>query len=611
MSLLSVSSILPPRRRLGTFNSCFQLLTHSSSPSIISAAHFRAQRNYDYSNPYFIPHSTHIPDSHLKLQRLLTQNKSGFKNLDNALSLFRKMLKMQPLPRDFHFCQLLTTLLKMKQYQVAFSLFREMCTLSIPVSIITFNIAINCCCHSNRVDYAFSLLASTFKCGFLPTVVTYNTLIRGLLSQHKSAEARLFFENLIKFRQVQPNVVTFTTMIDGLCKTGHTDMALSLFRFMEKSDCEPDTVTYNAIVNSLCKRGLVDDALNLHSRMMEKCILPNVWTYSPIIQVLCSLKRWEEVGLLLNQMIHDMKVSPDVHTFTILVDAYSKSGKLDDAKHIIQIMNEMGENPNIVTYNSLMQGYCSQGQMDEALAILNTIRSKKIMPTSYTYTILVNAYCRELKLDIAMDIYRNMASDGLSPTVVTHNILLHGLCQLGKPMEALIFFYKIQGLGHEPNIVTYETLLGGLCKNHYVDKALSLFRTIECNGLIPESKTYNIIIRGCLWSKKYDGACELVDKMVYSGFSIDAATTSVLRHLLLSKAHDPTLVAIYQKCLIALRESLGRRRITSVTVEEAMPAKHKVTPVDINSEAKARDADQEIGVLDAKQFDGDAEDHQL
>ncbi|KAK1386038.1 hypothetical protein POM88_023773 [Heracleum sosnowskyi] len=308
MSLLSVSSILPPRRRLGTFSSCFQLLTHSSSPSIISVAHFRAQRNYDYSNPYFIPNSTHIPDSYLKLQRLLTQNKSGFKNLDNALSLFHKMLKMQPLPRDFHFCQLLTTLVKMKQYQVAFSLFREMCTLCIPVDIFTFSIAINCCCHSNRVDYAFSLLASTFKRGFVPDVVTYTTLIRGLLSQNKSQEARLFFANLIKFRQVQPDVVTFNTMIDGLCTTGHADMAFWLFTSMEKCDCEPDTVTYTAIINSLCKRGLVDDALNLHSEMMEKGILPDVRSYSPIIQVLCSLKRWEEVGLLLDQMIQVWEV---------------------------------------------------------------------------------------------------------------------------------------------------------------------------------------------------------------------------------------------------------------------------------------------------------------
>ncbi|KAK1386059.1 hypothetical protein POM88_023794 [Heracleum sosnowskyi] len=235
-------------------------------------------------------------------------------------------------------------------------------------------------------------------------------------------------------------------MINGLCKTGHTDIALWLFRFMEKCHCTPDSITYNTVIDSLCKGGLVDDALNVHSEVMEKRILPDVWTFSPIIQVLCSLKRWEEVGLLLNQMIYDMKISPDVHTFSILLDAYSKSGKLDDAKYIIQMMNERGEYPNIVTYNTLMQAYCSQGQMDGALAPFFTR-------------------------------------------------------------------FKIKAI------------------------------------------------------------CE----------------------------------AVSHPC----RDSLGRRRITSVTVEEAIPAKHKVTPVDINSEAKAGDADQEIGVLDAKWFDGDAEDHQL
>ncbi|KAK1386285.1 hypothetical protein POM88_024020 [Heracleum sosnowskyi] len=81
--------------------------------------------------------------------------------------------------------------------------------------------------------------------------------------------------------------------------------------------------TDQGVIDSLCNGGLVDDALNLHSEVMEKRILPDVWTYSPIIQVLCSLKRWEEVGLLLNQMIYDMKISPDVHSFSILVDAYS------------------------------------------------------------------------------------------------------------------------------------------------------------------------------------------------------------------------------------------------------------------------------------------------
>ncbi|KAL8116724.1 hypothetical protein AgCh_023032 [Apium graveolens] len=508
MLLLSVSTRVP--RVLGTICSCFQLFSHSFLSINPSVVHFSA---LSYSNPNYIPHSTRIPESHLELQQLLSLNKSGYNNVDDALLLFRKMLKMRPLPCDFHFNQLLTALVKMKQCEVGFSIFRDMCTLEIPVDIITFNIAINCCCHSNRLDYAFSLLAAIFKRGLMPTVITYNTLIRGLLAQHKSAEARLLFENLIKFREVQLNVVTFTTMIDGLCKTGHTDMALWLFRFMEKCNCKPNIVTYNTVIDSFCEQGLADDALDLHSEMIENGILPDVWSYNAIIRVLCRLDRWEDVSILLKQMMEDISISPDVHTFTILIDAYSKSGKLDDAKHIIEIMSERGVYPDIVTYNTLMQGYCTQGQTA-----------------------------------IAFDLYRKILSEGLSPTIVTHNILVHGLCQMGKSMEALTILYKMQDQGHRPDIVTYETLLGGLCKNRYVDKALSLFQAMECNGLLPDSKTYNIVICGCLCNRRYIEACKLVDKMVNCGFSADGFTQSLL-HLLLSEAQDPTVFAIHQKCL--------------------------------------------------------------
>ncbi|XP_074325663.1 uncharacterized protein LOC141663752 isoform X2 [Apium graveolens] len=543
MSLIGVSTrLLSFFRRRQPFGTVSWSLSQSSLS--VSSVHFQALTNIINSNP----NSTHIPESHLKLQQLLTQNKSGFDNVDDALLLFRKMLKMRPLPCDFHFNQLLTALVKMKQYQAAVSVFREMCALSIPVDIFTFSIAINCCCHSDRLDYAFSLLSGVFKRGFVADVVTYNTLIRGLLAQHKSAEARLLLTNLIKFREVQPNVVTFNTMIDGLCKTGHTDMALWLFRFMENSDCKPNTVTYTAIINSFCKRGHVDDALNLHSEMMQKGILPDVQTYNTIIQVLFDTNRWEEVSMLLKQMTDDLNITPDVRTFNILVNAYSKFGKLDDAEHIILIMHERGEYPDIVTYNTLMHGYCSQGQMDGALVVLNTIQSKKIMPNCFTYNILLDAYCRQLKLDKALDLYRKMVSEGLSPDVVTHNILLHGLCQMGKSMEALTFFYKIQNQGHKPDTVTYGTLLDGLCKNHYIDKALSVFQTMKCNGLNPENDTYNIIIRGCLRSKKYKEACKLVDKMDDCGIFGDASTTSLLERLL-SEVHDPTLLAMLQKCL--------------------------------------------------------------
>ncbi|KAL8116782.1 hypothetical protein AgCh_023076 [Apium graveolens] len=146
-------------------------------------------------------------------------------------------------------------------------------------------------------------------------------------------------------------------------------------------------------------------------------------------------------------MRDEVNIFPNVHTFNIQVNAYSKSGKLDDAKHIIEMINDRGEYPDIVTYTSLMQAYCSRGQMDEALDVLNTIKSKKMMPTYVTYNILLDSYCRQLKLDIAMDLYRNMLCEGLEPTVETHGILPLGYVGWRPPLSRLTTLQPLRKLG--------------------------------------------------------------------------------------------------------------------------------------------------------------------
>lgn len=180
------------------------------------------------------------------------------------------MLHIKPPPTVIHFTQLLTALVKMKHYSLVLSLFRDMRNLSIPVNIVTFSTAINCCCHMNRLDYAFSLLGMIIKCGFTPNDFTYTIIIRGLISRDEAVEAESLFKKLVRFKDIQHNVVTYNTIIDGLCKKGHTYMAITLFKYMQRKGCKPNIVTYSILIDSLCKDSLVDNALGLFAKMSEK-----------------------------------------------------------------------------------------------------------------------------------------------------------------------------------------------------------------------------------------------------------------------------------------------------------------------------------------------------
>ena len=465
--------------------------------------------NLDSPNPNSNPHtSTTISTD------LLNYSRSGFRKVDDALVMFDEMLKLKPALPVINFNQLLSGLVKIKQYALAVSLFTDMCYLRVPVNLITFSIAMNCCCYCGRIDYAFSLLAGIIKRGFVPDAFVFNVIIRGVLSQGKVKEAEGMFRKLVRLREIQPDVVTFTTMINGMAKTGNASMALWLFSYMEENGCEPNSVTYATVIDSLCKRGLVDEALKLHSKMVQKGILPDIYTYTPIIQGLCKADKQEEAAQLLKNMFDDMNISPNAWVFNILVDAYSKAGKLEDVKRTIQIMEKRGIYPDIITYNSLLEAYCLQGQIDDAFAVLKTMASKKIIPDCITY-----------------------------------NILLHGLCQVGRPVEALTFFYKVRGQGHMVDSVAYKTLLDGLFKNQDADRALSFFHVMKCNGEVLNKDTYNIVIRGCIRNKKYNEACGLIDKMVDCGISADASTISLLQILLSVESQDPTLIALHQKCM--------------------------------------------------------------
>ncbi|KAL0456590.1 UNVERIFIED_CONTAM: putative pentatricopeptide repeat-containing protein, mitochondrial [Sesamum latifolium] len=262
---------------------------------------------------------------------------SCINDVDDAVFLFREMLAMRPKRSVLGFNKLLAAIVKMKQYSIALNLFDEMRHLGIPVNQWTMNITINCYCLLNRVYFGFAILGSLFKCGYEPDVTTFNTLIKGLFLDDKVVEAEKLFKKLLTLKLCKPNEVTILTVINGLCKAGHTLTAYDLLGLFEKTSCKPNVFSYSTVIDSLCKDRMVDDALQLLAKMIDKGISPDIVTYSAVLQGLCNFGRWKEAKDLIIQMV-DHKVYLNVITFSILVDAFCKEGMVKEAEDVIEIM---------------------------------------------------------------------------------------------------------------------------------------------------------------------------------------------------------------------------------------------------------------------------------
>ncbi|KAK6139686.1 hypothetical protein DH2020_026574 [Rehmannia glutinosa] len=516
----------------------------------------------------------------------------NIRGLDDALCLYESMARMRPLPCVKQFNQLLSRVVNLKEYSAAIRLFKDICNLGISVNECTMNIAINSYCLSNRVDYGFSILVWFYKRGCVLDDITFNTLLKGLFRENRINEAQELFRKILREGMCELSVVTYGTVIDGLCKAGNTAMAIELFRVMEKGSCKPNSHIYSTVIDGLCKDGMIDSAVKLFAEMTEKGITPNVVTYTALICGFCNLGRWREVKLLLKEMMH-CKIHPNVMTFNTLIDAFCKEGLMDEAEDVLHLMMERNVVPDVVSYSALMDGYCLQGRMTEARNVFDSMASKNIVPSINSFNILINGYCKKMKINDAIHLFHEMRLKGLMPDIVTYTTLLHGLFRVGRCSSALKLFDELQAARLKPNFHTYCNLLDGLCKNGNVEQALLLLDALEhegehlhigspsnglepsvvtytilikgCyqNGLLeeakdlflkmeqaslsPEGATYNVVVQGNLRSGKYDDASKFFEEMCAKGFAPDASTFALLLDLLGTVEHNPTIFKMIQK----------------------------------------------------------------
>ncbi|KAL2334581.1 hypothetical protein Fmac_015794 [Flemingia macrophylla] len=128
-----------------------------------------------------------------------------------------------------------------------------------------------------------------------------NTLIRGLCPRGKLRKALHFHDDAMAqgFRFDQ---VTYGKLVNGLCKTGETKAGLEFLKKIEgRIDYVWDLVdemhnrgqpvniiTYSSLLDALCKNCHLERAIALFKNMINRGIKPDKYTYTIIVDGLCK-----------------------------------------------------------------------------------------------------------------------------------------------------------------------------------------------------------------------------------------------------------------------------------------------------------------------------------
>jgi pentatricopeptide repeat protein len=67
----------------------------------------------------------------------------------------------------------------------------------------------------------------------------------------------------------EPDIMTYNTIVLGLCKKGKIQMAINILHYMICERHQPDVVTYNTLLDGLRKKVEIEKAMNFLPEMIS------------------------------------------------------------------------------------------------------------------------------------------------------------------------------------------------------------------------------------------------------------------------------------------------------------------------------------------------------
>lgn len=217
-------------------------------------------------------------------------------------------------------------------------------------NIQIYNAAIRVCAEAHQIEEAFGLVDDLANYDHLePNVVTYGTLMSACERVGSIEDVNKVFQRM---RQdgVKANEVVYGAAISCCRKAGDPERAVLLLRKMIRDEIQPNAATFNTVLTAQVEakgRGpkQLERAMIVFQLLCSKkysAASPNRQTFNLMIRFLAECQRPREAEILLRTMRQEHGFIPDVHLYTVVVTAYERLGQPLKALRLMESMNVDG-----------------------------------------------------------------------------------------------------------------------------------------------------------------------------------------------------------------------------------------------------------------------------
>ena len=196
-----------------------------------------------------------------------------FGNSQKAEDLFNEMINSEIKASSVTYGILIKSYGLNNKLDKSFETFEKMKELNYVPNAVTYGCLIDACIKNNRVDKAIDVFESMNKDKIKPNTIIYTTLIKGFSKTQQLDKALNIFELMKADPKSTPNNVTFNSLLDCCVKCDYSMQKTNkIFIEMQEMGINPDLITYSTLIKGYCKDGSINKALSLLEQMKSRGI---------------------------------------------------------------------------------------------------------------------------------------------------------------------------------------------------------------------------------------------------------------------------------------------------------------------------------------------------
>ncbi|KAG8499969.1 hypothetical protein CXB51_006411 [Gossypium anomalum] len=374
-------------------------------------------------------------------------------------------------------------------------------------SVVSWNALFSCYVQSDYFGDAVELFREMVLSGIRPNEFSLSSMINACTGLEDSGEGRKIHGFLIKLGY-DSDPFSKNALVDMYAKIGNLEDAVVVFEEIR----EPDIVSWNALIAGCVLHDKHDSALEFFGQMRLSGAHSNMFTLSSALKA-CAGIGLKELGRQLHCNLLKLNVGSDPFVHVGLIDMYSKSGLMNDARMVFNLMPDK----DLIAWNAVISAHSQNGEDMEALLLFPLMHEAGVGFNQTTLSTVLKSVASFQVNYVCKQVHAHSAKSGFESDRYVVNSLIdaYGKCALLEDATRIFRECLIVDL------VGFTSMITAYSQSGQGEEALKLYLEMLDRGIEPDPYVCSSLLNACANLSAYEQGKQVHVHVLKHGFMYD------------------------------------------------------------------------------------------